>query len=121
MKRMRSNIVAIKRGDQQYFLKDQTKEELNKALSKIEQSVKLPFGQAHSPFRICDLKLILSEISEIASKDENDEMRMELINHESTKNILLTLFTKTYNAQNSANMNKNNADEGGMIDIEDLV
>jgi len=41
---MRNNIVAIKRGDQQYFLKDQTSQGLTEALHKIEQSVKLPFG-----------------------------------------------------------------------------
>lgn len=66
-------------------------------LCKINESIKHPFGQANSPFRICDLILILTEMSEIASKDDNDESRIELLNHESTKNILLAMFTKSYN------------------------
>jgi hypothetical protein len=102
-------------------LKDQTEEGLAIALSKIEQSVKLPFGQPHSPFRICDLKLILSEMSEIASKDDNDRFRMILIEHESTRNILLTVFTKTYNAKTNNNISKKNTDQCGMIDVEELV
>jgi len=60
-------------------------------------------------------------MSEIASKEENDEMRMTLLLHESTKNILLMLFTKTYNDQSNANTMKNSATEGGMIETEDLV
>ena len=97
MKRMRSNIIAIKRADQQYFLKNKNVQELRDTLTKIRDSIKHPFGTTNSPFRICDLILILTEMSEIASKDDKDEIRMELLNHECTQNILLTLFTKSYN------------------------
>lgn len=65
-------------------MKNQSPEELREVLFKIEQSVKLPLGLAHSPFRIDDLILILREMSEIVSKEEPDGLKSELVKHEST-------------------------------------